>query len=87
MKSVIGKNITVALYGESHGSAMGVVIDGLASGIEINNEFIQSNLNKRKPKGKISTQRKEADDFVITSGVFQGKTCGTCGRKCQNGSE
>ncbi len=77
MKSVIGKNITVALYGESHGSAMGVVIDGLASGIEINNEFIQSNLNKRKPKGKISTQRKEADDFVITSGVFQGKTCGT----------
>lgn len=77
MKSIIGKNITIALYGESHGQAIGVVIDGLASGIKIDTDFMQAQLNKRKPKGKISTQRKEEDDFVITSGVFHGYTTGT----------
>lgn len=77
MKSVIGKNITIALYGESHCEAMGVVIDGLPAGIVINREFIQAQLEKRKPKGKISTQRHEADDIKITSGVFNGYTTGT----------
>jgi len=77
MKSVIGKNITLALYGESHGGAIGVVVDGLPAGIKIDADFIQHQLDMRKPKGKISTQRKEADDFVITSGVFNGYTCGT----------
>ena len=77
MKSVIGKNITLALYGESHGPAVGVVVDGLPAGIKVNTEFMQYQLDLRKPKGKISTQRRESDDFTILSGVFNGYTCGT----------
>ena len=77
MKSVTGKNITLALYGESHGPATGIVVDGLPAGVKVDIAFIQSQLDKRKPKGKISTQRREADDFVITSGVFNGYTTGT----------
>ena len=77
MKSVIGKNVTLSLYGESHGPAIGVVVDGLPAGVKIDTDFIQSQLDKRKPKGKISTQRREADDFAITSGVFGGYTTGT----------
>ena len=77
MKSVIGKNITLALYGESHGKAIGVVVDGLPAGIKVDTDFMQHQLDLRKPKGKISTQRRESDDFVITSGVFDGFTTGT----------
>ena len=77
MKSVIGKNITLALYGESHGASIGAVVDGLPAGIKVNKDFMQQQLDLRKPKGKISTQRREADDFEITSGVFNGYTCGT----------
>ena len=77
MKSVIGKNITLALYGESHGDAIGTVVDGLPAGIKINTDFIARQLDMRKPKGKISTQRREGDQFTITSGVFNGYTCGT----------
>lgn len=76
MKSCIGKNITLTLYGESHGEALGIILDGLASGIEINTDFISSQLELRKPKGRISTQRKEKDDFKILSGVFKNKTTG-----------
>lgn len=77
MKSVIGKNITLALYGESHGEAIGIVLDGLPAGIKIKKDFIAQQLDKRKPKGKISTMRRETDDFEITSGVFNGFSTGT----------
>ena len=77
MKSVIGKNITLSLYGESHGAAIGIVLDGLPAGIRIDTDFIGAQLDKRKPKGKISTQRREADEFAITSGVFNGFSTGT----------
>ena len=77
MKSVIGKNLTLSLYGESHGKSIGIVIDGLCAGIPVDTTFMQSQLDKRKPKGKISTQRKEEDDFIITSGIFNGYTTGT----------
>ena len=77
MKSVIGKNITLALYGESHGDAIGVVVNGLPAGVKIDTDFMQKQLDMRKPKGKISTQRRETDDFKITSGVFNGFTTGT----------
>lgn len=77
MKNSIGKNITLTLYGESHSESMGVVLDGLASGIKIDLGFISKQLEKRKPKGKISTQRHEEDDFHITSGFFNGYTTGT----------
>lgn len=77
MKSSIGKNIHISLFGESHSEAMGVVIDGLAPGIKLDLDFIQTKLNLRKAQGKISTQRHENDEFKIVSGFFNGYTTGT----------
>ena len=77
MKSVTGRNITLSLYGESHGKSVGVVVDGLPAGIKVDTDFIIAQLDKRRPKGKISTQRQEGDKFEITSGVFNGYTTGT----------
>lgn len=67
----------VTLFGESHGPYIGVVLDGLAPGIEINKDFINYQLGLRRPSGKISTARVEQDEFIIASGSFQGKTTGT----------
>lgn len=77
MKNVFGNSITVTLFGESHGAQIGVVIDGLAPGLPIDIEFMKQQLNLRKPHGKISTQRVEADEPQIVSGVFEGKSTGT----------
>ncbi len=77
MKSTIGNQLHLSLFGESHGAAVGVVIDGLAPGIPVHPEFIQHQMDLRKPKGKISTQRQEADQVRILSGVFEGMTTGT----------
>ena len=77
MQSITGNGIKLSLFGESHGSMIGVVIDGLAPGIKLDTKFIQEQLDKRKPKGKISTQRHEEDDFKIVSGYFNGYTTGT----------
>lgn len=77
MKNVFGNSITVTLFGESHGDQIGVVIDGVAPGIQVDMDFIQKQLNLRKPHGKISTQRVESDEAHIVSGVFEGKTTGT----------
>ena len=77
MKSTFGEHIQISLFGESHGAAIGVNINGLAPGIKLDLDFIRAQLNKRKPKGKISTQRKEADEFEIVSGFFNGYTTGT----------
>ena len=77
MQSIIGNSIKLSIFGESHGSMIGVVIDGLAPGIKLDTKFIQEQLDKRKPKGKISTQRHEEDDFKIVSGYFNGYTTGT----------
>lgn len=77
MKSSFGKNVHISLFGESHSEAIGAVIDGLAPGIKLDLEFIQNQLNLRKPKGKISTSRQEDDDFKIVSGYFNGYTTGT----------
>ncbi len=77
MKNVFGNSITVTLFGESHGEQIGAVLDGIAPGIEIDMEFIRKQLELRKPHGKISTQRVEADEPHIVSGVFEGKTTGT----------
>lgn len=77
MSSVIGKNIKISLFGESHGPLIGVVIDGLKSGIELNLNLIKQELNKRKSIANISTPRKEQDDFEIVSGYFNGYTTGT----------
>lgn len=77
MKNTFGQSITLTLYGESHGNAIGAVLDGLAPGIKVDEAFIAQQLTLRRPAGKISTPRAETDPFVIESGVFNGYTTGT----------
>ena len=77
MKNVFGNQITVSLFGESHGAQIGVMLDGLAPGLEVDLDFMRKQLELRKPHGKISTQRVEIDEPHIVSGVFEGKTTGT----------
>lgn len=77
MKNTFGQSVAVTLFGESHGEAIGAVIDGLAPGIPVDEGFIAAQLDLRRPFGKISTPRQEADPFRIVSGCFEGKTCGT----------
>ena len=73
-----GQLFRITTFGESHGEAIGVIIDGCPSNLEIDFDFIQSELDKRKPgQSKITTQRKESDTVQILSGVFEGKTTGT----------
>ena len=77
MKNIFGSNLTLTLFGESHGTAIGAVLDGLAPGIRIDMEYIQQKMQQRKAVGKISTKRQEADEVEILSGVFNGYTTGT----------
>ena len=77
MKNTFGQSVCVTLFGESHGEAVGAVIDGLAPGIDVDLEFIKAQLSKRRPSGKTDTPRVENDNFQILSGVFNGKTTGT----------
>ena len=77
MKNTFGNNITITLFGESHGPAIGAVLDGLAPGIEVSEETISEHLSRRRPSSGLDTPRREPDHFQIVSGVFQGKTCGT----------
>lgn len=77
MKNTFGTSVQMTIFGESHGRAIGAVLDGLAPGIEIDHEFIAGQLTKRRPAGKISTSRIEQDEFEILSGVHNGKTSGT----------
>lgn len=77
MKNTIGQSVSVTLFGESHGAAIGAVIDGLAPGIRIDEGFIAHQLGLRRPSGAISTARCEADEFSILSGVWNGCTTGT----------
>ena len=77
MKNTFGNSVSITLFGESHGEYIGAVIDGLAPGIEIDRKNIEHMLFLRRPDGKISTPRKENDEFKIVSGVINGKTTGT----------
>ena len=78
MGNSFGNLFRIHTYGESHGKALGVIIDGCPAGLPIDEAFIQSELDRRKPgQSKITTQRKEADEFEIVSGVFEGKSTGT----------
>jgi len=78
MSNSYGTLFRITTFGESHGPAIGVVIDGCPAGLEIDEAFIQSELDRRKPgQSKITTQRKEDDTFKILSGVFEGKSTGT----------
>lgn len=76
--STFGKLFTVSTWGESHGKALGVVVDGCPAGINLCEDDIQFYLNRRKPgQNAYSTQRNEGDTVQILSGVFEGKTTGT----------
>ncbi|MBA14229.1 MAG: chorismate synthase [Chloroflexi bacterium] len=78
MGNIFGQAFKITTWGESHGDAVGVIIDGCPPGIEITVEEIQADLNRRKPgQSEISTQRKEGDQAEITSGIFDGQTLGT----------
>ena len=77
MKNTFGQSVAVTLFGESHGEYIGAVLDGLAPGLAVDEAFIRHQLSLRRPQGKISTARVEADEFQIVSGVFNGKTTGT----------
>ncbi|MBC8109751.1 MAG: chorismate synthase [Verrucomicrobia bacterium] len=73
-----GKIFRITTFGESHGAGIGVVIDGCPPGLTIDTDFIQAELNRRKPgQSRITTQRQEKDEFEILSGIFEGKTTGT----------
>jgi chorismate synthase len=72
-----GTLFKISTFGESHGPAIGVIIDGCPAGLQIDEVFIQSELSRRKPgQSKITTQRKEDDTFKILSGVFEGQSTG-----------
>ena len=78
MSSTIGQVFKITTWGESHGKAIGVVVEGCPPGISLSEEDIQLELNKRKPgQSKISTPRKEKDKVEILSGIFEGVSTGT----------
>ena len=76
MKNSFGNAINITLFGESHGAGVGVLIDGIAPGIKVDEGFIAHQLTLRRPSGNISTSRREPDEYVIQSGVFNGYTTG-----------
>ena len=76
MKNSFGNAINVTVFGESHGVGVGVLIDGICPGLPVDEDFIAHQLTLRRPSGKISTARREADEFSIQSGVFGGLTTG-----------
>ena len=78
MGNVIGKIFKLTTFGESHGKSIGGIIDGCPAGLEINIDFIQDQLDRRRPgQSEITTQRKESDVVEFLSGIFEGKTTGT----------
>lgn len=78
MGSIYGKIFRISTFGESHGAGIGVVIDGCPAGVTFDSDFVQQELSRRKPgQSRITTQRKEGDEFEVLSGVFEGKTTGT----------
>ena len=76
--STFGTLFKITTWGESHGKAIGVVVDGCPAGLELSEDDIQKLLDRRKPgQSKFTTQRNEGDQVEILSGVFEGKTTGT----------
>jgi chorismate synthase len=77
MKNTFGESVAVTLFGESHGNAIGAVLDGLAPGIAVDEAFIAKQMDLRRSVSSLSTARKEADEVQIVSGVKDGLTTGT----------
>ena len=76
MKNSIGTSVIMTVFGESHGPAVGAVLDGLAPGIPVDDAFIASQLSRRRPSGPLDTARVEKDNYQIISGVHNGYTTG-----------
>ena len=73
-----GQKFRFSTFGESHGNALGCIVDGVPAGIKIDEKFIQLEMDRRKPgKNEFATARKEGDKVEILSGVFEGQTTGT----------
>ncbi|MBO4767120.1 MAG: chorismate synthase [Lachnospiraceae bacterium] len=77
MNNTFGTKISVTIFGESHGPAIGCVVDGLQAGLPVDPAVIDRCLAMRRPQGAISTARREADRYTIESGVYEGRTTGT----------
>ncbi|PZV80952.1 chorismate synthase [Algoriphagus aquaeductus] len=78
MGNSFGRLFRITTFGESHGKALGAIIEGCPAGLELDEEKIRLEMQRRKPgQSKITTQRKEEDEFELLSGVFEGKTTGT----------
>ena len=77
MRNVLGDNLTLTIFGESHGNKIGAVIDGLSAGVKVDEEFIKECLSLRRPSSIGETKRVESDSFDIVSGVFNGYTTGS----------
>lgn len=78
MRNTFGNLFTLTTFGESHGAAVGGVIDGMPAGVTIDMDFIQSELDRRRPgQSHITTSRNEQDKVELLSGVFEGKSTGT----------
>lgn len=76
MKNTFGTSLSVTLFGESHGEVIGCVLDGIAPGIAVDEEYIAKEMQKRQGEADLSTARREADEVKIVSGVLNGKTTG-----------
>ena len=74
--NTFGNKLKLSTFGESHGVAIGGVVDGLPSGVRFDIDFIQNELDKRRPGGKYATSRKESDKVEILSGIYDGFTTG-----------
>ena len=77
MSDTYGKSVTLTIFGESHGPAVGATVTGLAPGVPVDMEFMRGQMEKRRAKGKISTSRTEADAVRVLSGVYRGAATGT----------
>lgn len=78
MRNTFGNLFRLTTFGESHGKAVGGIVDGFPAGIDIDLEFIQNELARRRPgQSRITTDRKEPDEVELLSGVFEGKSTGT----------
>ena len=78
MFNSFGEIFRFTTFGESHGKAIGVVVDGVPAGVEFDEEFLKSELDRRRPgKNRFATARKESDAPEVLSGIFEGKTTGT----------
>ena len=77
MRNTFGNLFTLTTFGESHGEAIGGVVDGMPAGIDIDMNFIQAELDRRRPgQSSVTTTRREKDEVELLSGIFEGKSTG-----------